>query len=104
MAAAYLDWLVEIFDDAQVPYTPETADYLDASLRKLVKAPTEPEEEVYRRLRERWLKHGLPGRQLLTAFLRDEVYARRDSPLRPTEGGGYYTNAYKMVAEPPPRR
>ncbi len=103
MAAAYLDWLVEIFDDAQVPYTPETAEYLDLSLRKLVKAPTEPEEEVYRRLRERWLKHGLPGRQLLTAFLRDEVYARRDSPLRPKEGEGYYTNDYKMTAEPPRR-
>lgn len=103
MAAAYLDWLTEVFEDAQVPYTPDTAEYLDKALRNLVGAPTAPEEEVYRRLRDRWLKHGLPGHQLLAAFLRDEVFARRDSPLRPQEGGGYYTNDYRPTAEPPRR-
>lgn len=101
MPAAYLDWLTELFEEAQVPYTPETADYLDLALRKLVKAEKESEEEVFRRLRQRWLNHGMPGRQLLAGLLRDEVFTRRDSPLRPKEGGGYYTNAYVPTAKPP---
>jgi hypothetical protein len=101
MPAAYLDWLVDLFDDAQIPYTPETADYLDRSLRKLVDGAALTEEEVFGRLRHRWLKHGPSGRQLLHALLRDEFYVRRDSPYRPTEGGGYYTNDYKPSVEPP---
>jgi hypothetical protein len=111
MPAAYLDWLAEIFEDAQVPFhaqlPQEQADYLDVSLRKLVGAENEDEEVVYRRIRERWLKHGLPGRQLLTAFIRDEVYSRRDSPFRPKEGEAYYTNDYVAKEHPPeapPRR
>jgi hypothetical protein len=94
MPAAYLDWLTDLFEEAQVPFNAETSAYIDTSLRKLVGAPTEDEEIVYRRLRERWLKHGLPGRQLLGGLLRDEVFSRRDSPMRPHEGGGYYTNDY----------
>ncbi|MDP2310458.1 MAG: hypothetical protein Q8P18_30855 [Pseudomonadota bacterium] len=105
MPAAYLDWLAEVFEDAQVPFnaqlTPEQATYLDVSLRKLVGAEKEDEEVVYRRIRERWLKHGLPGRQLLTAFIRDEVYVRKDSPFRPAEGGAYYTNDYVAKEHPP---
>lgn len=110
MPAAYLDWLADVFEDAQVPFnaqlTPEQADWLDVSLRKLVGAEKEDEEVVYRRLRERWLKHGLPGRQLLTAFIRDEVFVRRDSPFRPREGEAYYTNDYAPKEHPPasPRR
>ena len=94
MPAAYLDWLADVFQEADVPYTPATAAYLDASMRKIADAVDAPEEEVYRRIRERWLRHGQPGRQLLVAFIRDEAYARRDSPLRPKEGEAYYTNAY----------
>jgi hypothetical protein len=101
MPAQYLDWLADIFEEAQVPYTPESAAWLDLSLRKLVNAPAEDEDEVYRRIREKWLRHGPPGRQLLAAFLRDEVFVRRDSPLRPKEGSAYYTNDYKPKAVPP---
>lgn len=97
-APAYLDWLTDVFDEAQVPYTPETAAWLDASLRKISGTEGQDEEAVYRKLRARWLNHGLPGRQLLAGFLRDDVFARRDSPIRPTEGGGYFTNEYKMKA------
>lgn len=96
MPAAYLDWLADVFEEAQVPYDAETAPYLDVVMRRLVDAPHESEEEVFRRIRTRWLRHGQPGRQLLGSFLRDEVFARRDSPMRPTEGGGYYTNDYKL--------
>ena len=56
------------------------------------------EEVVYRRIREKWLRHGRSGRQLLAAFLRDEAYVRRESPLRPKEGDAYYTNAWKPPA------
>lgn len=101
MPAAYLDWLTDVFEEAQVPLNAETADYLDVSLRKLVKGEGASEEEVYRRLRQRWLDHGVPGRQLLAGLLRDEVYARRDSPMRPKEGGAYYTNDYVVRARLP---
>ncbi len=95
MAAAYLDWLSELFEEAQVSCTPEHADYIDQSLRKIAGIADTDEDAVYRRLRTRWLDHGLPGRQLLAGLLRDEVYARRDSPMRPKEGEGYYTNAWR---------
>ncbi len=101
MSAAYLDWLADVFEEAQVPYDAASAPWLDASMRKLVDGERLEEEEVFRRIRDRWLKHGRSGRQLLAAFIRDEVYSRRDSPLRPREGGGYYTNEYKL-REPPP--
>lgn len=101
MPAAYLEWLADVFEEAQVPYTAETAAYLDSSMRKLVDAEKEDEEVVFRRIRDRWLRHGLPGRQLLAAFIRDEVYARRDSPFRPTEGSAYYTNDYVQKHEIP---
>lgn len=101
MPAAYLDWLADVFEEAQVAYTPETAAYLDVAMRKLVNAENEDEEVVFRRIRDRWLRHGLPGRQLLAAFIRDEVYSRRDSPFRPQEGGAYYTNAYKVKEQLP---
>lgn len=101
MPAAYLDWLVDVFEEAQVPVTTETAAWLDLSLRKLVKGEGATEEEVYRRLRQRWLDHGVPGRQLLAGLLRDEVYSRRDSPMRPHEGGGYYTNDYVVTSRLP---
>ena len=35
MAAAYLDWLTEVFEEAQVEYTPATAAYLDQAIRKI---------------------------------------------------------------------
>lgn len=98
MAAAYLDWLTEVFEEAQVEYTPATAAYLDQAIRKIAGVEKGDEEVVYRKLRSRWLNHGLPGRQLLAGFIRDEVYSRRDSPLRPVEGGGYYTNDYVATA------
>lgn len=102
MAAAYLDWLKEVFEEAQVPFNAETADYLDRALRKIAGAENADEETVYRKLRQRWLNHGVPGRQLLGGLIRDEVFARRDSPLRPVEGGGYYTADYKVTAQLPP--
>lgn len=95
MAAAYLDWLVDVFEEAQVDYTPDTAAWLDRSLRNIAGLPDADEEAVYRKLRERWLNHGQPGRQLLIALLRDDVYSRRDSPMRPKEGEGYYTNEWR---------
>ena len=105
MSAVYLDWLKDVFEEAQVPCTPETADYLDKALRKIAGVETASEETVYRKLRTRWLNHGQPGRQLLAGFIRDEVFSRRDSPLRPVEGGAYYTADYKttaVVPRPPP--
>lgn len=99
--AVYLDWLKDIFEEAQVSYTPETAPYLDAALRKMTGTEKSSEEEVFNRIRQRWLRQGPPGRQLLGALIRDEVYSRRDSPLRPQEGAGYYTNAYQPTAHVP---
>ena len=92
MAAAYLDWLSDLFQEAQVPNNSETAAWLDASLRRIAGLPDASEEQVHARLREGWLRHGPSGRQLLAALLRHEVYARRDSPFRPKEGVGYYVN------------
>ena len=92
MSAAYLEWLTDLFAEAQVPYTPETADFLDLALRHIADAEEDDEETVVRRLRQKWLRHGPEGRQLLAALLRHEAYSRRDSPLRPHEGMGYFTN------------
>lgn len=93
--AAYLDWLTEVFEEAQVPHDDAARRYLDVALRRIAKCEQGTEEQVYRALRERWLKHGVPGRQLLAGLIRDEVFARRDSPLRPAEGAAYFTNDYK---------
>lgn len=99
MAAHYLEWLADLFDEAQVPFTPETADFLDVSLRKIAGLEANATEEaVYHRLRQRWLNQGQPGRQLLASFIRDEVFSRRDSPMRPTEGQGYFTNEWAKNA------
>ncbi len=96
--ASYLDWLSDIFEEAQVEHDASTAAYLDTALRKIAATPPGASEEVvYRRLRERWLNHGQPGRQLLASFLRDEVYSRRDSPMRPQEGTGYFTNEWALA-------
>ncbi|RME29098.1 MAG: hypothetical protein D6798_00945 [Deltaproteobacteria bacterium] len=92
MPAAYLNWLTDLFEEAQVPYTPETADWLDRSLRRIADAEDQPEEVVWRTLQRRWLRHGPSGKQLLAALLREHAYARRDSPLRPHEGQAYFTN------------
>ncbi len=92
MSAAYLDWLTDLFDEAQVPYTDDTADFLDAALRRIADAEGEDEETVFRVLTRRWLRHGPSGRQLLAALIRHEAFSRRDSPLRPKEGVGYFTN------------
>ncbi len=95
MAARYLDWLTELFVEAQVPCAPEHAEFIDQCLRRIAGvAPGATEEQVYRELRTRWLNQGQPGRQLLGSFLRDEVYSRRDSPMRPKEGDGYFTNRW----------
>ena len=91
---AYLDWLTEVFEEAQVPQDAAAKLYLDTCLRRLVKCERGTEEQVYRLLRDRWLRHGPPGHQLLAGLLRDEVFSRRDSPLRPAEGGAYFTNDY----------
>ena len=37
---------------------------------------------------------GIDDAVLAEAFIRDDVFARRDSPLRPREGEAYYTNEY----------
>lgn len=92
MSAAYLDWLTDLFQEAQVPYDASTADYLDQALRRIAAAPDAPEEEVLRILQARWLRQGSSGQQLLAALLRHEAFSRRDSPLRPQEGVGYFTN------------
>jgi hypothetical protein len=95
MAARYLDWLTELFEEAQVPYTPESAPWLDQSLRRIAGVAADASEEtVFRALRAKWLNQGPPGRQLLASFLRDEVFVRADSPMRPREGEAYYTNAW----------
>jgi hypothetical protein len=95
----YLDWLTQLFEEAQVPYNAETAPWLDQSLRRIANAEKDDEETVYRRLDKRWLKNGRAGWQLLAGLLRHEVYARRDSPLRPTEGLGHYVNPTSEEAD-----
>ena len=92
MAATYLDWLADLFVEAQVPFNDETAPYLDLCLRRITGLEGAPEEAVFRKLRDTWLKVGPPGRQLLAGLLRGEVFSRRDSPMRPVEGVGYYVN------------
>ncbi len=94
MAADYLDWLSDLFEEAQVPYNDETAELIDRSLHRIagVDYPQQREDEVLRRLREDFLILGPPGRQLLAAHLRSAVFSDRNSPARPVEGTAYFTN------------
>ncbi len=95
MAGEYLEWLSDIFDEAQVPVSPEHEDFLDQALHRIagVDYPEGEPGTVYRSLQQTFLKAGPSGRQLLAAYLRDEAFARRDSPMRPREGVGFFTNA-----------
>jgi hypothetical protein len=93
MAAAYLDWIADVIEETQIFPTEESLPYLDASIRQIAGlGPEASDEAVFRTLKERWIRHGPPGVQLLGALLRDAAYCRPDSPLRPTEGEGYFTN------------
>lgn len=95
---AYLDWLTDLFEEAQVPHNERTAPHLDAALRRIAAVgPGADEEEVYRKLRQRWLNQGRPGWQMLAGLLRDEAYSRRDSALRPHEGEAYFTNSWERT-------
>lgn len=92
MSATYLDWLTDLFEEAQVPYSADNADFLDQCLRRIAGAEGADEEAVFRKLERSWLRNGPSGRQLLAGLLRSQVFSRRDSPMRPHEGVGYYTN------------
>jgi hypothetical protein len=93
MAADYLDWLNEVFDEAQVPHTAETAPYLDKVVREIAGLDSKAtDEQVLEVVRRKWLRHGRSGWQLLAGLLRSRVFSRRDSPFRPAEGNGYFTN------------
>ena len=92
MNTAYLDWLTDLFEEAQVPLRDDTREYLDIALRRIAEAEDDDPEVVYRTLQRRWLRHGDSGRQLLASLLRGQVFSKRDSPMRPAEGVGYYTN------------
>lgn len=95
MAADYLDWLVDIFEEAQVHLDDTTADFLDRALHGIAKVdfPQKEPDQVFRVLRDNFIKIGPPGRQLLAALIRDAAYARRDSPFRPEEGGAHFDNS-----------
>lgn len=95
MAAEYLDWLADVFEEAQVPYDASTADYLDHVMHQIagVAYPQKRDDEVMSALKERFLRVGPPGRQLLAAYIRDAVFARRDSPFRPKEGDAHFDNS-----------
>ena len=91
MSTAYLDWLRDLLEEAQVPLDDASRPAIDAALRRLAGLDADaPGERVLAELRRRWLRHGASGRKLLAGLIRGEVYARRDSALRPREGGGYY--------------
>lgn len=89
----YLHWLRDVFEEAQVPVDERTEAYLDRTCRTIAGLPASaPGLDVYQALRERFLQIGPPGYQLLAAYLRDAVYSRRDSPIRPGEGVGFFHN------------
>tara|TARA_B110000037_G_C16910934_1_gene420262 strand:- start:52 stop:354 length:303 start_codon:yes stop_codon:yes gene_type:complete len=94
MSHNYLDWLSEFFDEAEVPFTDETAPAIDIALHRIAgfSFPQDDRNVVLSELRTSFLRLGPTGRQLLGAHLRDELFARRDGALRPKQGGGYYTN------------
>lgn len=89
--SSLLSWLAPFLQEHQVPADPEAVPWVLASLQRLAGCgPQASDEEVWRVLQARWLSHGPPGRLLLGSLLRGEVFSRRDSPLRPKEGSGYY--------------
>jgi len=94
MSLDYLGWFDEIFEEAQVPLSPDTEQWLDRAMHRIagLEHPQQDPDEVLNLLRERFLKLGPPGRQLLAAHIRDEAFARRDSPMRPEQGSAYYDN------------
>ena len=94
MSADYLAWFEEIFEEAQVPLSAETSDWLDRAMHRIagLSHPQEDPNAVLEVLRDRFLRLGPPGRQLLAAHLRDEAFSRRDSPMRPSQGDAYYDN------------
>ena len=93
MGTHYLAWLAPVFEVAQVPLSSATAPTLDKALRRIAGVGADTDQRVlYDQLRARWLAHGPPGVQLLCSLIRGEVYGRRESPMRPGEGGGYFTN------------
>jgi len=93
MSLSYLKWLDDLFEEAQVTYNEDQAPYIDQVIRRIADAgPDVPGEQILQILQRKWLKQGYSGRQLLASLLRNEVFSRRDSPLRPKEGVGYFTN------------
>ena len=93
MASAYLEWLSDVFEEAQVPTGADAMPYLDQVVRRIVQADsTTTDEQILQALRKNWLRHGRSGTQLLAGLIRGEDFSRRGSPLRPTEGVGYYTH------------
>jgi hypothetical protein len=93
MAAAYLDWIADIIEESQIFPTEAALPYLDESIRQITGlGPEATDEQVYRVLVDRWIRHGPPGVQLLGSLLRDVAYCSPGSPLRPVEGQGYFTN------------
>ena len=94
MSADYLDWYEDVFEEAQEPLNEETSEWLDRAMHRIagLSHPQEDPNAVLEVLRDRFLRLGPPGRQLLAAHLRDEAFSRRDSPMRPRQGCGYYDN------------
>jgi hypothetical protein len=94
MAHNYMEWLRDFFEEAEVPFTEETAPAIDIALHRIagLEFPQEDRNVLLTSLRGSFLRLGPNGRQLLAAHLRDELFARRDGALRPKQGGGYYTN------------
>jgi hypothetical protein len=94
MAADYLAWFEDLFEEAQVPLTPDNEEWLDRAVHRIagLSHPQEDPNRVLEVIRERFLRLGPPGRQLFAAHLRDEAFARRDSPMRPIQGDAYFDN------------
>lgn len=91
MEAAWLDWLAPVLEEAQVPLDEESRPVLEPAVRRIAGlGPEASPEEVWRVLDQTWLRLGPPGIQLLGSLIRDAVYSRRDSRLRPEQGGGYF--------------
>ena len=95
MSLGYLNWLDEIFEEAQVPHNDETAEAIDRALHRIAKVAQGEgsDSEVLAYLKTNFLRQGHSGRGLLAAHLRDELFSKRDGELRPSQGVGYYTNA-----------
>jgi len=94
MSHNYLDWLSDLFEEAEVPFNKETAPAIDVALHRIAGLPFPQEDRnvLLNSLRDSFLRLGPNGRQLLSAHLRSELYSRIDGALRPKQGVGYYTN------------